>query len=202
MDNNPITGFLNAISIVTGQIMPKVYVMQSHLDENSKKKKLETKLSNENVQMSFEVEQNVSQDTSSNEQTNGMMSNLSEQQLLEMVDNYKADKLKVEVTPHNLISPSELWAVLHYNSARLNDKHRFASYKTSVDPYSMDKIMSIYSELGSANGDKLQLQTILKHVVMQDAVLKSTRFMYKDLKELLAGNSSCYSPSPSNNLQA
>ena len=73
-----------------------------------------------------------------------MMSNLSEQQLLEMVDNYKADKLKVEVTPHNLISPSELWAVLHYNSARLNDKHRFASYKTSVDPYSMASLSTNY----------------------------------------------------------
>ena len=42
--------------------------------------------------------------------------------------------------------------------------------------------MLIYNELGSMHGEKLQLQTILKHVVMQDALLKSTRFMYKVFK--------------------
>ena len=44
--------------------------------------------------------------------------------------------------------------------------------------------MLIYNELGSMHGEKLQLQTILKHVVMQDALLKSTRFMYKVFKLL------------------
>jgi len=203
MDCNPITGFLNALSIVTGQLMPKVTVIQNNFDENtnSKKNKSQTKITSENSQTAVENEKNTDQESISNEQEIEELSKVG----------MKFDKLKVEVTPHNLVSTFQLWTVLHSTEHQLTklqvdceDKlNRFAKHQTSLDPYSMDKIMLIYNELGSMHGEKLQLQTILKHVVMQDALLKSTRFMYKNLKDLLQYRSfNCGSPSPSTYLQA
>jgi len=199
MDCNPITGFLNALSIVTGHLMPKVTVIQNNLDENTNSKKniSQVKFTNENSQTVVEIERNIDQESVSNELEIDELSKVG----------MKFDKLKVEVTPHNLVSTFQLWTVLHSTEHQLTkspadceDKfNRFAKHQTSLDPYSMDKIAVIYNELGSMNGEKLQLQTILKHVVMQDALLKSTRFMYKDLKELLQDRSysrGSSSPSP------
>jgi len=98
---------------------------------------------------------------------------------------YRGAKIVLQSEPVANIAPQSWWLTLHHGTPKLGDCHRFSMSEDPDDAFSMEHICEVYQEMGATDVMNLPVDILMRHLVLQDAVNKTRRFHYPDIKSIL-----------------